>query len=378
LALLPALMQLVGQWMLPESPRWLVQMGKMDEAARVLRLMSGRDDEGGVELKEICDAIQGEGKVNGGQALMQLWQTTRLRRATLVGILLMAMQQFSGINTVMYYSGELLSEHFPREATMWLSSLCVVSQLAGVGICVLWVDTIGRRRTALRSIVASVITLCILATSFTINPSIGSDIFVLLAIIAYLIAYGCGMSTVPWIMNAEIYPMSVRSVGLAQAAGANWLFNFAISQSFLNICSALGKPAAFFALAAFSTLFALVAGRYLPETMGVPLETVPTLFDDPYPANVRSRPTMTKKRLRWHGGLGAATRRKQVRRRHIQGWLLGRVGLRVGGCWGGGSAGSRLEVVRGQGSRRVWSWNPPTFKNGGVTAGAFALMRGAR
>eukprot|EP00932_Pfiesteria_piscicida_P014769 SRR837773.26640.p1 GENE.SRR837773.26640~~SRR837773.26640.p1 ORF type:complete len:115 (-),score=15.90 SRR837773.26640:7-351(-) len=79
----------------------------------------------------------------------------------------MAMNQLSGINTVMYYSTTILVEAgFSRHASLWLAALCCAAQLLGVGVSVASMDTAGRRSTALRSCVGVVITLSSLATSF--------------------------------------------------------------------------------------------------------------------------------------------------------------------------------------------------------------------
>ena len=51
----------------------------------------------------------------------------------------------------------------------------------------------------------------------------------------YLVSFGAGLSSVPWVVNSEIYPQRVRSAGMAQAVVANWLLNFLVSETFLSL-----------------------------------------------------------------------------------------------------------------------------------------------
>ena len=77
-------------------------------------------------------------------------------------------------------------------------------QLAGVAVCLRLVDSIGRRRTALLSIVATAVALVPLAVMFNLPASPASHFALLVAIMLYLFVYGCGMSTVPWIIKIGV------------------------------------------------------------------------------------------------------------------------------------------------------------------------------
>jgi len=99
----------------------------------------------------------------------------------------------------------------------------------------------------------------------------------------YLIGYGSGLSGAASVIASEIYPLSVRATGLSQAVFVNWITNYAVAQSFLSMVEAIGEGGTFAAYAAMSCLGGLLLYRYLPETAGLTLEEIETLFDDPYP-----------------------------------------------------------------------------------------------
>merc|ERR1740121_2514386 len=143
----------------------------------------------------------------GFKKMGTIWGTKEVRRAAVLGIGLMAMNQLSGINTVMYYSTTILIQAgFSKDASIWLAALCCLAQLIGVCISVVSMDTAGRRTTALRSCGGVIVMLMLLAVSFWCEGAMW-DYVKVGALMAYLIAFGSGLSGVPWVMNSEIYSL---------------------------------------------------------------------------------------------------------------------------------------------------------------------------
>ena len=105
----------------------------------------------------------------------------------------------------------------------------------------------------------------------------------------YLVAFGSGLSGVPWVVGAEIYPTDVRSTAVGQNTLSNWLFNFLVAQTFLDMVQLLHSWGAFLVYACFSAIGGVWLYFYLPETMHLSLEQISTLFQDPYPAPLRGQ-----------------------------------------------------------------------------------------
>lgn len=290
----PAAILFFGFVFLPESPRWLVMKGKVADGEAVLRMIHGRDDVAAC-LQYISEAVQREvgstdvrkgrwALLNSGvEQVLGIWGTKEVRRAAILGISLMAMNQLSGINTVMYYSSTILiGAGFSRDASIWLAAMCCAAQLAGVCISVASMDSHGRRATALRSCAGVIVTLMLLATSFWCKGP-GWEYVRVIALALYLIAFGSGLSGVPWVMNSEIYPLRLRSAAVGQATVACWLFNWVVGRYFLSICKLVGTGGAFSIFACVSIIGGVWLYFMLPETMGLELESVGILFQDPYP-----------------------------------------------------------------------------------------------
>lgn len=90
----------------------------------------------------------------------------------------------------------------------------------------------------------------------------------------YIIVYAPGMGTVPWIVNAEIYPLKYRGFGGGVAAMANWSSNLIVSMTFLSLTEALGSWATFLFYAAFSFFGLIAIFMLVPETKSLPLEQI--------------------------------------------------------------------------------------------------------
>ena len=146
----------------------------------------------------------------------------------------------------------------------------------------------GRRRLALRSMFACTLLLGLLAASFMLPESTLKDGACLLTLLLYLVCYGAGMSTVPLVVNAEIYPLQVRSAALGQVSFVNWMLSYLVAQTALDLCTVAGDAGAFATYCALSSICLLGLYRYLPETCGTPLELMEGLFEDPYPANIHA------------------------------------------------------------------------------------------
>uniref|UniRef100_A0A7N8WJR7 Solute carrier family 2 member 13b n=1 Tax=Mastacembelus armatus TaxID=205130 RepID=A0A7N8WJR7_9TELE len=172
MSIIPAVVQFIGFLFLPESPRWLLQKGRSQEARQVLSRIRGHQgvDE---EYDTIRTSIEEEEKEAGGGGLiiLRILKHAPTRRALIVGCGLQMFQQLSGINTVMYYSATILQMAGVRDdkQAIWLaaatSATNFVFTLAGVWL----VETVGRRKLILGSLLGTGLSLTLLAVGFLLS-----------------------------------------------------------------------------------------------------------------------------------------------------------------------------------------------------------------
>lgn len=100
----------------------------------------------------------------------------------------------------------------------------------------------------------------------------------MLGMVCYLCAFSTGLAPMPWVINAEIYPQWARSTGISCATATNWIFNLIISQTFLTLTERVSKYGAFFIYLSFTAVAWVWFFFVVPETKGVRIEDVETLF----------------------------------------------------------------------------------------------------
>ncbi|CAG2218864.1 ITR [Mytilus edulis] len=136
-----------------------------------------------------------------------------------------------------------------------------------------WVSTGGRCNTTdLKGDLTWAYDFC--PTDFSWMPMLG--------LVLYLIFFAPGMGPMPWTINSEIYPLWARSTGNAVSTFTNWIFNLAVSMSFLSLTENLTRFGTFWLYAGFAFVGVLIIGFTLPETKGKSLEEVEGLFARPW------------------------------------------------------------------------------------------------
>ena len=101
---IPAVILFIGVLFLPNSPRWLAAHGRFNEAQRVLDRLRNSSEQAREELEEIRESLQVKQR---GWSLFR--SNGNFRRAVWLGMLLQVMQQFTGMNVVMYYAPKIFN-----------------------------------------------------------------------------------------------------------------------------------------------------------------------------------------------------------------------------------------------------------------------------
>jgi MFS transporter, SP family, galactose:H+ symporter len=110
--------------------------------------------------------------------------------------------------------------------------------------------------------------------------STGGSVIAIGALMAYVAAFAISLGPIFWLLNAEIYPLPVRSKGAGVGTMANWTFNFAVSLTFLPLIDAAGRSATFFIYAGICVFTVLFCWKVVPETKGRSLEQIEETFEE--------------------------------------------------------------------------------------------------
>ncbi|OBF68272.1 MFS transporter [Mycobacterium sp. 852002-51971_SCH5477799-a] len=271
LACVPAVLLLPLVIRLPDTARWYVLKGRMDDARRALLRIepTERVDD---ELAEIGRALS-ETLPGTGGGLSELLRPPYLR-ATVFVVILGFLIQITGINAIIYYSPRIFQAmgFTGNFALLGLPALLQVAGLAAVGAALLLVDRVGRRPILLcgtaMMIAADVVLMAVFGQGF------GGTIVGFAGILLFIFGYTMGFGSLGWVYASESFPSRLRSIGSSTMLTSNLVANAIIAAVFLSLLHSLGGAGTFALFAALAAVAFIFVYRYAPETKGRQLEDI--------------------------------------------------------------------------------------------------------
>lgn len=266
---------------MPESPRWLLMTGKLEEAIKVMHDLQGGYVNAEKECQTIYQDLQNEPKGT------VTWQELK-RRSTIIPCILclfvMFFQHFSGMNAVFLYSSKVfdVSRDYmdPKVATIILALVQVVATLISNVV----VDKAGRKFLLISS-------GCLMGLSFAVfgyyyykislDKTFEDDHWwiPLMCCVIAVIGYSVGYGPIPFLLSAEIVPVRVRSTINAVTHFANGLFAFIVTFTFDDVEKFLKSYGAFWFYSSMSALGIIFVIVFLPETKGKTIDEIQDMFD---------------------------------------------------------------------------------------------------
>ncbi len=278
-AVMPTIMLFLSTLCMPESPRYLVQIGKQEMAKKVLARLFPSETQSDRVIREICASIEEEKKASASSS----WRTffcesppeLRLQLIIVVGVAFY--QQASGVEAFMYYTPFMLRNvgFETRNEILGFTALmgCLKTLVLIPTAVALDRSFAGRRRLLLASFSGMSIALVILS----IGVWLTSKLLLVVGILGYVFGFSIGAGPICWLFASEILPTSVRARGMVLAAGTNRLVASIISISFLSATGAAGGTAfIFFSVTCVTAWFFVF--QMVPETRGRTLEEMQGFF----------------------------------------------------------------------------------------------------
>ncbi|MBA4862186.1 sugar porter family MFS transporter [Streptomyces sp. PSKA54] len=276
IATIPAVVLWFGMLVMPESPRWLASKSRFSEALEVLKQVRSQQ-RAEAELREVTAlAVKDEQEKLGGWRDMK--SVPWVRRLMFVGFGIAIVQQITGVNTIMYYGTQILTDAgFAADSALTANiANGVISVLATfVGIWLL--GRVNRRPMLMTGQIGTTGALLLIGVFSLVLPSGDGRAYAVLAMTVTFLAFQQGaISPVTWLMLSEIFPMRMRAFGMGIAAVVLWLTNFAIGLVFPSLVSGIGISATFFLFVVAGVLSITFVKLYVPETRGRTLEDLET------------------------------------------------------------------------------------------------------
>ena len=272
-AAVPAAIGLAFRFIMPESPRWLVNKGKYKEAVKSFKTLGIDTDEQELGREYPVDTVKKKRLTPG------------VKRAFLIVGLFMVFQQITGINIPFYYgpiiiknlhlfastTSPVFSEIFIVEA----ASIFAVVNVAATYIGFKLIDRAGRRKLALIGYGG----MALFGFIGAILKYAGQDIGMLVAISIFIVFFAFGVGGTGWIIQGEYFPTEYRGTLASLIAFIDWISNFAIVEIFPYMDDTIHIAGSLVVFAILSVVAVVIFYRIMPVTKGKSVEEITSMFD---------------------------------------------------------------------------------------------------
>ncbi|MFI7493412.1 sugar porter family MFS transporter [Kocuria sp. M4R2S49] len=273
---IPAIAYLIGAFTIPESPRYLVEDGRPDEAQAVLANLQGSAS-ATERVRLIKESLRSERKPRMSDLRGRM---AGLKPIVWVGIGLAALQQFVGINVIFYYSNVLWQAvGFTESNSFTITVITSVVNVAVTIVAIALVEKVGRRRLLLVGSAGMTLMLgtlaVVFATANVVNgqPDLGptSGPIALVAANLFVVFFGVSWGPMMWVLLGEMFPNRIRGAALAVAGFVQWIANWLVTVTFPAL-AAFSLGVAYGLYAFFALMSLLFTVKMVRETTGIELE----------------------------------------------------------------------------------------------------------
>lgn len=256
---------------LPESPRWLTTKSRMKQAGAAAQALSLQ--------QEWQEAARQEEKLSAAESLTAALPAAgpKKSRTSVVAVLILCstlfiLQNFSGIDAILYYAPHLFQTlgFAPGTASLAATFGLGLANFLATIVALKLVDNAGRRPLLIfgSALMTAGLALVILASLYDM-PYTG-----LTGLCLFIIAFAISLGPLPYVMMSELFPSAIRENGIAVASSVSWLFNATIAFTFLSVINAIGLSATMGIFMGVCLASLIISIIYLPETRRVRLEDI--------------------------------------------------------------------------------------------------------
>lgn len=254
----------------PESPRWLLAHNKKEESKAVLKKIGGEEliAEELPEMEKMLSLEQGKEKVSFGELFKG-----KTGKIVLIGTLIAALQQITGINAVIMFSPAIFQAAGSASGASMMQAMIVGFVNFLMTIVALWlVDKKGRKTLLLWGAVGMILSLAYLTMEFSKPVQNGAG--VLIALLVYISFFAASFAPVMWVIISEIYPNRIKGIAMSFSTAISWLCTFLTVYFAPVIQASLGLNYLFAIFGVFSIIAFVFVKIWIPETKGKSLEQI--------------------------------------------------------------------------------------------------------
>lgn len=278
-----------GLFLLPESPRYYVKEDRLEDAARSLSVLRGQPKGSEYIQAELAELVANYRLEQRGGTWADCfrggWRPSGNFRRVMLGVLLQMWQQLTGINFILFY-GTTFFQQVGIDSPFVINIITNAVNVASTPLSVWIIEKLGRRTMLICGAIGMLMCEFIVAGVGVTSPG-GNDIVLVAFVCLYIFFFATSWGPAAWVVIGEIFPLPIRSKGVALSTASNWFWNwllafitpYIIDEEYGN----LGVKV-FFIWGSTCTLCAVFAFFMVPETRGLSLEQVDQMLEESTPA----------------------------------------------------------------------------------------------
>jgi len=263
---IPAISFFILILIIPRSPRWLVVRGHKDHARRILiRLVGDREAEH--EIQEIEETLAME------KGSWKMLLAPGIKMAVFIGVMLAVLQQFTGIDAIIYYGPRIFEEAgFALGEALGSQVVIGTINVIFTVIAIFTIDIFGRRRLLLAGTFGMMISVIVIGILFATGKAAG--VLLLSLVLVFIASFAFSLGPVVWVILSEIYPTKIRGRAMSIATVAVWIGTSILGQMIPILLDNLGPHITFWIFGFFCIPTLYIGWKLLPETKGRTLEDI--------------------------------------------------------------------------------------------------------
>lgn len=267
----PAIIFFIIIFFIPESPRWLIVVGRDKRACAILKSIYGNTGAAESQMKETMDVIGSEAKSE-----WSLLFKPGIFKAVLIGVAIAILGQFMGVNAVLYYGPNIFENAglSGGDSLFYQVLVGLVNMLTTVlALCI--IDRVGRKKLIYYGVSGMIASLLLIAFYFMYGASLNIPSIVLLVFfLLYIFCCAVSICAVVWVILSEMYPTKIRGLAMSIAGFALWIGTYLIGQLTPWMLQNLTPAGTFTLFAVMCVPYILIMWKLVPETTGRSLEDI--------------------------------------------------------------------------------------------------------
>lgn len=270
--LIPSSLFLILLFLVPKSPRWLVLKGRLKEAKDNLSKILNEQEADAeiVNIQGSLDKPESKGKIN--------YLSKSILTIIVIGAVLSALQQFTGINAVLYYGADIFENAlgYGKDDILKQQVLLAFVNLIFTFVAMFTVDKLGRKPLIYAGSIGMILGFSMLAITL-MQQNLG--MMSLIGVLMFVGSFALSMGPVVWVVLSEMFPNKIRSLAMSVAVAVQWGANYVVSQTFpmitdseMNNNEFWNGSLPYFIFIGFILFIIFFTYKFIPETKGKSLE----------------------------------------------------------------------------------------------------------